>query len=330
MSAVGLAPQFPEKRRNFYEVYYLKAHHLKSQTAIWLRYTFHLPKNALSPKASLWAIFFDARDPKKNLALKNDFPMERVRTEPKRPRIFVGDQMLGVESLKGKVQEGPKEISWNFDFNPNEESFCLLPSLAYKLPSPTRVITPDYNIYLYGILKVNGQEFSFDGEPAQLSHIWGSKHADQWGWAHSNAFQGKKETWMELLTVRPHFKIGKSSLSLAFFEYQGKRYRYNTPVDILRNKMEAAPGKLTFTCSDGLVCFKGEVTAPPEQIVGVTYEDPDGQHLYCYNSTVASAQVEFFLKGKRGLEKVDTLVSQHGAALEFGTRVKISQLPLYL
>ncbi len=52
------------KPNNFFESYYLKWNDPQQQVAAWLRYTLFAPLNR-EPEATLWGIFFDAKDPKK-------------------------------------------------------------------------------------------------------------------------------------------------------------------------------------------------------------------------------------------------------------------------
>ena len=57
--------------RGFYEVYFLKFNDAPSQTAVWLRYTLTSPRPEVGrPYCELWGIFFDARDPARNFAVK--------------------------------------------------------------------------------------------------------------------------------------------------------------------------------------------------------------------------------------------------------------------
>lgn len=333
MAAIDNRPRFPETRRGFYEVYYMKAHHAKEGLGLWLRYTFHRPLNRELPaQGHVWAIVFNRKDPSKNIAIKNDYSLEQCRFDLKRPRLYIGQNMLSHGSLRGKAGDGENCVEWSLEFNPNEEAFFMLPPLAYKLPVvKSKVISPNLHVYIYGVLTINGRKIDFNGEPGQQSHIFGTKHADAWGWAHCNAFAGKPRSVMELITARSRiFRRQSPWMPLFFFNYEGKHYRFNTLTDILRNRISAEPGQISFTCNDGSVKFEGKVSAPQEHFVGVTYEDPDGEHLYCYNSTVASVQLDLFVRQRRRWEKVDSLEAKECAAMEYATRQKLPDYPLHL
>ena len=62
----------------------------------------------------------------------------------------------------------------------------------------------------------------------------------------------------------------------------------------------------------------GEVDAPRETLVGVTYHDPDGRPAYCYNSEVASMRLSVWdrtARGRFGWTLRDTLLRRRARAL---------------
>ena len=75
-----------------------------------------------------------------------------------------------------------------------------------------------------------------------------------------------------------------------------------------------------------------EVSAPRETLVGVTYDDPDGEQAWCYNSEVASLDAWVWDRargggGARWLLR-DTLRAPGTAHVEYAQRAPVEGVPV--
>jgi cAMP-dependent protein kinase regulator len=74
--------------------------------------------------------------------------------------------------------------------------------------------------------------------------------------------------------------------------------------------------------SDFFVVLSGEVDVRREQLVGVTYHDPDGEKAYCYNSETASLQARLWEDGRL----VEELTAPGRAHFEYAQREPVPGL----
>jgi hypothetical protein len=141
-------------------------------------------------------------------------------------------------------------------------------------------------------------ETTLDAAPGHQARLVGTRRPERFGWAHATLPGG---CYVDLLVAEvPH--VPRLAVWIT------ERERRNSPLDLVRNRGEIGPtrvavGPYTAETSDG-------------DMVGVTYEDPDGRPLYCYHSERAR------LLGP-GVEVAD-------AAFEYASRDPVPGWPISL
>jgi len=137
-----------------------------------------------------------------------------------------------------------------------------------------------------------------DGARGSQAHVWGTRHADRFGWAHASLPGGR---FVELASARqrrrPRFSLVATDAGVA-----------NGPFAVFGARAESAPGRLRVGSF--------VVECSPEDAVGVTYHDPDGTPLYCYHSDRARLTAPG--------------ISADDASFEHASRVKVPGWPLSL
>ncbi len=304
-----------------YEVYYIKFNHRQSATACWIRYTLRVPYSGRAV-AELWGIFFDAKDPAKTMAARNTFPLSKAEIERDRFLFKAGDAMIAQTRAIGTVRGREGTMRWDLRFEPMIRLFRHFPyDFMYRAGLPaTKAVSPNFSIKVYGTFEINGRTYVCRGEPGQQTHLWGTRHADQWTWANCNSFRQDGSAVFEGLSAR--VKAGgimSPALTLFFIRYRGKDYRLNGIARLLTNRSKAAFPVWELGGALGGTRFRGILGAPVKTFVGVEYIDPDGERLWCYNTGVADMELAVYEHGTR----TATLTSEGTSSLEFGGRAMI-------
>jgi hypothetical protein len=120
-------------------------------------------------------------------------------------------------------------------------------------------------------LRVSGSigETTLVSAPGHQARLAGTRRPERFGWAHATLPGGR---YVDMLVAEvPHLP------RLAVWTTE--RERRNSPLDVVRNRGELGPTRVT---SGPFVA-----EAEPGDAVGVTYVDPDGRPLYCYHSECA-------------------------------------------
>lgn len=265
-------------RPGWYEVWYLIV-----CGRFWLRYTLHVPRDPeLDREAALWLASFTGPPAARTWT----FPLHAFRTAGAGWPVELGPAGLGDREARGAVDGA----AWELRFEPLLPPFDHVHPLVRPL-ARSRVVLSNPALEVSGFVEVGGVRHDLDGAPGHQAHVWGSRHADRFGWAHAT-LPGRR--WVEALTAKVP---GLPELSL----WATERERASSPLALLRTRAELSPTRWRigpFT-----------VEAEPEDFVGVTYRDPDGTPLYCYHTERAC------LSG-RGVEARD-------AAFEYASRATL-------
>lgn len=262
-------------RRGWYEVWYVVV-----AGTLWLRYTLAVPSDqARDGEAALWL----ATSFGEPVVRKTSFPLSELEGQwPIR---------IGPASLSDSGAEG---LGWSLRFGRDAGApfEYVHPLLRRAARTEVAVARP--------WLEVSG---TVDGHvleslPGSQAHVWGTRHADRFGWAHAALPDGR---FVELASARqrgrPRFSVAATERGVA-----------NGPLAVFGTRARAEPGRLR------LGSFVVECI--PDDAVGVTYRDPDGAPLYCYHSDRAR------LSGPG--------VSADGVSLEYASREQVPGWPLTL
>ena len=300
----------------FYEVYYLKWNDPRQGVAAWLRYTL-LARPGQEAEASIWGVFFDAKDPKATVGLKKTYSLRETRIEREIFYFSAGPSAIYDGGARGEISNEKNKISWELKFEPGL-SLRPYPSLLYLTGFPkTKYVAPFVSTRLSGEFEINGQKFLLDRVPAHQGHLWGTEHATSWVWGNCNTFEEDTEFYFDGLSAR--MTLGEKlspPMTLLFFYWEGQLYSFNSPLAWRRNKSEHQLDRWHFEAGTKEILFVGDISAHPEEMVGVRYQDPTSGERFCHNTKIANAQIQILKKNKAGWDVVKTLNAQKSAAFE--------------
>jgi len=326
--------QWDGRRRSFYEVYYLRFTLPETERAFWIRYGLLAPRRDLGPpSASVWAIAFDGSDPTSKIAVKETLMADQALIDRDIFYFQVGENAVYNNGARGKIFSGGHELRWDLQFIPNEETQRPYPVSLYHLPFPkTKFLSPNWSVLLQGEIAVDGKTLRVQAAPGCQAHLWGTQHAERWAWAHCNAFREDPNAVFEALTgqIRWGKKLLRPLTSICLRLGDGRLLRFNRFSQLLFNESRYGLQGWELTAHRGHYRIKASLKNRPEEMVGVTYTDPDGSKLYCYHAEAAGLQVQVFETGRKGDHLLYQLSAPRSAAYEVVERAPIPELSLQL
>ena len=229
-----------------------------------------------------------------------------------------GDCLMSSGHAEGSIEDGAGTIRWDLDYPTGGETYRLLPDPFYRGGlAPTKPFSPNVDTRITGTVWVDGAAAEIRDAPAQQGHLYGSRHAERWAWAHCASFDGDEAIVVHALTA------------------QGRRGPYTTPfltsVGVRWQGEWIRLGKLSRRRDFGLGTWKvdvgnrrfrlaGRIEAPVRAMLRARYEDPDGTERYCHNSEIASARLALFERRAGGFEEVGLFESRGTTHAEWAGR----------
>jgi tocopherol cyclase-like protein len=301
----------------FYEAYFLKWSDPSQSAAAWIRYTL-LACDQRPPEASVWAMFFDAKDPAKNAALKKTFPIKDVRIERDLFYLGAGASAIFDDGCRGHLDDGHQAASWELKFQEKGEPLWYFPSLLYKTAFPkTKFVLPYLSSRISGEFSFGDRRLTLTGVPANQGHLWGVEHAESWVWANANTFTEDPSFCFDGLSARVRLGNRLSpALTALFFQWEGRIYRFHTPLHWITNRSTHELDRWHFEAEGDGLLFVGDYHTTPDRMIGVRYQDPTDGERFCHHSETASVTIRIFKRSKSGWQAVKTLTATDSAALE--------------
>jgi hypothetical protein len=326
-------------RPGHYEVYYVTFTDPRSGVGFWIRYTMvaPLPETGAEPTCSLWFLAMDPADPSRNVGEKASFPISDLSAEREPFALGIDGARLTDRGMAGAIERDGRRFAWDLEWEPRLPAYGHVhPFLRAAKIAKTILFLPHPDVDVSGILELDGRRIEVDRAGGGQAHLWGSKHASRWAWAHCNDFSDtaggtRDETFVDGVSVFvPRFgrELGPNTPIVG--RVSGHDLFSTSPLAVTRNKSTFDLTSWRFDARAGHRRVIGTVTARKEDLVGVTYHDPDGELAYCYNTEVADMRMEVFERGGRfsGWSKSDELVSERRAHFEYAQREPVDGVEL--
>jgi hypothetical protein len=322
-----------------YEVYYLTLTDPATGVGFWIRYTMVAPlaETGEQPTCSLWFMAMDPKEPSLNVGEKASFPTSALAAEADPFRLTVNGSWLSDSGMAGSIERDGRRFAWNLRWEPRLPAYGHVhPVLRAAKVAKTILFLPHPDVDLEGEIEIDGRRLDVRGARGGQAHLWGSKHASRWAWAHCSDLTGidgspRPDTFVDGVSVYvPRFgrELGPSTPVVA--RLGGRDLLSIAPLAVQRNESEFDLTSWRFEARSRRRKLSGEVKARKQDLVGVTYHDPDGELAYCYNTEVADMRLELFERATpwSGWRRRDELRSEGRAHFEYAQRKPVEGVEL--
>ena len=319
-------------RPGHYEVYYLTLTDPNTGVGVWIRYTMLAPAGSEPATCALWFAAMDPRPGARPVVARRDtFTIEQLERRDESFELRIGQARLTDGAMAGAMGD----FSWDLRWAPANRAYEPISPLLGRLGlAKTVFVLPHADVAVDGVIQIGSQRFELASVRGGQAHLWGSEHAESWAWAHCNDLRSSEGQPAEgtffdgvsALVKRFGRTLGPSTPIVGCFN--GQPFESNSPRRIVANSSEFDLHGWRFEASDGSRKLVGHVQPVREQLVGVTYHDPDGRPAYCYNSETASARVEVSERTGREWGPPKVFESSGRCHFEFGTRIPVPGIEL--
>jgi hypothetical protein len=321
------APRFTG-RAGAYEVWYVTVNEPGDGVGAWIRYTTFspAPRVAAEPYAALWAaIFTPGRPP---LAGRAKFPLKAFSSTTHPFWICVGEAELNDAGCRGSFESDTAEFAWDLRWQSLAEPVAFLPRLI-EIVSPVFQAGSHPALTVEGSLTVNGETFRFEHASGSQQHTGGTTHALEWNWGHCSRLADEPRNWFGGVTALAR-RRGPIELAgtLAGLETAGGRQVFNSTAKVLVGRRQMSVQEWRPQTGDRRVVLRARVRPRPQELVGVTYDDPQGGTRTCYHSETADLDVWLERRAKSGSETLFEAHERRAAAFEYGSSQAVPGLPL--
>ncbi|MGZ4303740.1 MAG: hypothetical protein ACXVEW_01390 [Solirubrobacteraceae bacterium] len=317
-----------------YEVYYLTATEPRSGVGIWIRYTMLAPLQSTGDPATcaLWLAAMDPND-HTTIARKLSFAIDRMRASSDPFELRIDDAVLSDERMTG----GFEDVAWDLSWTRAQRAYeHVHPALARLGVAKTVLVLPHADLSIDGSVTIADERLELSATPGAQAHLWGSQHARSWVWVHCNDLhtvdgEPVPDSFVDGVSVmvpRMGREIGPSTPIVG--RLHGSDFISTSPARVLANHSTFALTGWRFEAFDGKRKLVGEVDSYRDQIVGVTYHDPDGEPAYCYDSETATLRLHVHERARQvgGWRLRETFVAHGRSHFEYGQRSPVPDIGL--
>jgi hypothetical protein len=320
-----------------YEVYYVTFTDPATGVGFWIRYTMvaPLPETGEEATCSLWLCAMDPADPARNVGVKSSLPVGSLSAQADPFHLRVGDAWLSDQGMAGEIESDGARYAWELEWSPRLPAYGHVhPVLRVAKVAKTVLFLPHPDVEVSGTVWLGDRRIDVAGARGGQAHLWGSKHASRWAWVHCSDFAARDgaprpDAFVDGVSVFvPRFgrELGPSTPVVGRFD--GADLHSTNPLAVQTNPSEFDLSGWRFEARGRGIRFRGTIDARREDLVGVTYHDPDGELAYCYNTEVADMRLEILRRESGRWTKVDELTADGRAHFEYAQRAPIDGVAL--
>ena len=298
-----------------YEVWFLTMS--DGASAYWVRTTLLSPTSG-PPEGRLWFARFAREDPGATFGVNRAFPLEGFSLPTSELEVRVGGAVMRSGHAQGSISGGGHDVSWLLDWGTGGETYRLLPDRLYRGGlAPTKPFSPNVDTAFTGRITIDGQTFPVEAMPGQQGHLYGTKHAERWAWAHCGRFQEEEDAVFQAICAQGR----RGPVTTPFTTFAGLRRggRWIRLSGIARRRPFWLGG-WRIDLSNKRYRLTGRVAGDPALLVQARYADPDGTPRFCHNTEVASSRLVLFERTGGGYEEVAVLTSEGTTHAEWAGR----------
>ena len=310
-------------RDGFVEVWFLVLFDPRTASACWLRYSLFAPVRGVvgTPRATVWAAWFEARGPRPAVAAKAIHPMRDVGgLDGQRFDIRIGSARLGHGHAAGAVTPGGRRLAWDLRFTAAELPAAREPWWLRWAPLPTRVVRASPDAVFSGTVTVDGVVRRIDAAPGLQMHLWGTRRPEELRWLYCPAFAEDSSARLEAASARLRRRVVRGIPAPWVTPVWWRTADGETALTKLRHPLSVpATGTLEICAASSRRALSARAWCAPESLVGYVYREPDGRELHVAQSDVASCEVNLFARpAARGpWRQAGRLTSRHTTVVEF-------------
>ncbi len=319
---IGNQMQWNPSKKGMYEVWYVTASHVQSQTGYWIRSTIKAATDG-ETYCQVWFATFDKQNADRTWAFHKKFPISLLAAETSPFKVRIGEHAeVRHDGARGKLSEGGHSAEWDLSWIPAHDVHYHIPKRMYDSENVTKVCSPNLNVALRGRIVVDGREIVFDGDPGDQTHVWGKKHVHEWAWSHCNGFEGNRTAAWEGLSVRlKRGGIVLPTLSIVALELDGEKLSFTELQDTLLTGATWKDRRYHVWARGLSAKLEAEFVSHEREMIATPYVDPDGDRLWCMNSCIADTTVKVWRRSLLGRWKeAATLRAPGRGHWEYGQR----------
>lgn len=306
--------------RGAYEVWYVTVNQPEQGRGFWIRYTTFTPAPGAGgePHAALWAFSFQRGSPAANQALKTTFPLDQVRYGVPF-EVAIGEAKIGYQGCSGAIPGA----SWDLTWTSHAEPFFFLEPRWQRLAS-TANIGAQPALEVSGSIEIGGERYQLERAPGGQQHTWGKRHSLEWNWGFASGLGAGRGGFVDGASTRVRGPGGAQLKGTALgVLLDGRKVSANTLPATMRAGATISPGKWAARVEDGRLAAEVTIAPRVEDLIGVTYTDPQGGIRVCYHTEVADLDVLILEDG----QEVARAARESAAAFEYASAAPVPGLP---